>query len=96
MIASGRVHIPVAATYALSSIKEAVAHTQRGGKILLEVAGSSNWPRNRHLSVQHFGRTRVVTMENEISQSLLLAIFCLVAVVIADWAIQPRDRDDDD
>jgi NADPH:quinone reductase-like Zn-dependent oxidoreductase len=42
MIASGRVHIPVAATYALSSIKEAVAHAQRGGKILLEVSGSSN------------------------------------------------------
>jgi len=42
MIASGRVHIPVAATYALSSIKEAVAHAQRGGKILLDVAGSSS------------------------------------------------------
>jgi len=42
MIASLRVHIPVAATYALSSIKEAVAHAQRGGKVLLEVAGSSN------------------------------------------------------
>ena len=41
MIASGRVHIPVAATYALSSIKEAVAHALRGGKILLDVAGSS-------------------------------------------------------
>jgi NADPH:quinone reductase-like Zn-dependent oxidoreductase len=41
MIASGRVHIPVAATYALSSIREAVAHAQRGGKILLEIAGSS-------------------------------------------------------
>jgi NADPH:quinone reductase-like Zn-dependent oxidoreductase len=41
MIASGRVHIPVAATYALSSIKEAVAHAQRGGKILLDVAGST-------------------------------------------------------
>src|SRR3984893_3239923 len=40
MIASGRVHIPVAATYPLSSIREAVAHTQRGGKILLDVAGS--------------------------------------------------------
>jgi NADPH:quinone reductase-like Zn-dependent oxidoreductase len=40
MIASGRVHIPVAATYPLSSIKEAVAHAQRGGKILLDVAGS--------------------------------------------------------
>jgi NADPH:quinone reductase-like Zn-dependent oxidoreductase len=42
MIASSRVHIPVAATYALSSIRDAVAHAQRGGKILLEVAGSSN------------------------------------------------------
>jgi NADPH:quinone reductase-like Zn-dependent oxidoreductase len=42
MIASGRVHIPVAATYALSSIQEAVAHALRGGKILLDVAGSSN------------------------------------------------------
>jgi len=41
MIASGRVHIPVAATYALSSIKEAVAHAQRGGKILLDVGGSN-------------------------------------------------------
>ncbi len=41
MIASGRVHIPVAATYDLSSIKEAVAHALRGGKILLDVAGSS-------------------------------------------------------
>ena len=41
MIASGRVHIPVAATYPISSIKQAVAHAQRGGKILLDVAGSS-------------------------------------------------------
>jgi NADPH:quinone reductase-like Zn-dependent oxidoreductase len=38
MIASGGVHIPIAATYPLSSIKEAVAHAQRGGKILLDVA----------------------------------------------------------
>jgi NADPH:quinone reductase-like Zn-dependent oxidoreductase len=42
MIASGQVHIPVTATYDLSSIKEAVAHALRGGKILLDVAGSSN------------------------------------------------------
>ena len=42
MIASGGVHIPVTATYPLSSIKEAVEHALRGGKILLEVAGSSN------------------------------------------------------
>ena len=38
MIASGRVQIPVAATYPLSSIKEAVAHAVRGGKILLDVS----------------------------------------------------------
>ena len=38
MIAAGRVRIPVAATYPLSSIKEAVAHASRGGKILLDVA----------------------------------------------------------
>jgi NADPH:quinone reductase-like Zn-dependent oxidoreductase len=42
MIASGRVQMPVAATYALSSIKEAVARAQRGGKVLLDVAGSSS------------------------------------------------------
>jgi NADPH:quinone reductase-like Zn-dependent oxidoreductase len=42
MIASGRVHIPIAATYALSSIREAVVHAQRGGKILLRVSGSSS------------------------------------------------------
>ena len=41
MVASGRVRIPVTGTYPLSSIKEAVAHAQRGGKILLDVAGSS-------------------------------------------------------
>jgi hypothetical protein len=41
MIASGRGHVPVAATYPLSAIKSAVAHAQRGGKILLDVAGSS-------------------------------------------------------
>jgi NADPH:quinone reductase-like Zn-dependent oxidoreductase len=40
MIASGQVHVPVAATYPLSSIKEAVSHALRGGKILLDVAGS--------------------------------------------------------
>jgi NADPH:quinone reductase-like Zn-dependent oxidoreductase len=39
MIASGRAHIPVARTYPLSAIKDAVAHAQRGGKVLLDVAG---------------------------------------------------------
>ncbi len=41
MIASAKVHIPVTATYPLSSIKEAVAHAQRGGKVLLDVSESS-------------------------------------------------------
>ncbi|HXB04621.1 MAG TPA: zinc-dependent alcohol dehydrogenase family protein [Candidatus Angelobacter sp.] len=41
MIASGRMHIPVTATYPLSAIKEAVAHAQRGGKVLLDIAGPS-------------------------------------------------------
>jgi NADPH:quinone reductase-like Zn-dependent oxidoreductase len=40
MIASGQLQIPVVATYPLSSIKEAVAHAQRGGKILLDVGSS--------------------------------------------------------
>jgi NADPH:quinone reductase-like Zn-dependent oxidoreductase len=38
VIASGQVHIPVAATYPLSAIKDAVAHVQRGGKVLLDIA----------------------------------------------------------
>lgn len=35
-------------------------------------------------------------MDNEISRLLLLAIFSVVAIVIADWAMRPRDRGDDD
>jgi hypothetical protein len=38
----------------------------------------------------------MVAMQSEISQLLLLAIFCVVAIVVADWAMQPKDRDDDD
>jgi NADPH:quinone reductase-like Zn-dependent oxidoreductase len=41
IIAAGRVHIPVAGIYPLASIKEAVAHAQRGGKVLLDVAANS-------------------------------------------------------
>jgi NADPH:quinone reductase-like Zn-dependent oxidoreductase len=37
MIAAGQVSIPVAATYPLKAIKEAVEHAQRGGKVLLDV-----------------------------------------------------------
>jgi hypothetical protein len=35
-------------------------------------------------------------MQNDISQLLLLAIFCVVAIVVADWVMRPKDRDDDD
>jgi NADPH:quinone reductase-like Zn-dependent oxidoreductase len=37
MIAAGQVNIPVAATYPLRAIKEAVEHAQRGGKVLLDI-----------------------------------------------------------
>jgi NADPH:quinone reductase-like Zn-dependent oxidoreductase len=36
-LASGAVRIPIAATYPLSAIKDAVAHVQRGGKVLLDL-----------------------------------------------------------
>jgi NADPH:quinone reductase-like Zn-dependent oxidoreductase len=36
MIATGKLHVPVAATYPLSAIKDAVAHVERGGKVLLD------------------------------------------------------------
>jgi len=35
-------------------------------------------------------------MQDEISQLLLLAIFCITAIVLADWAMRPKDRNDDD
>ena len=38
LIAEGEVHIPIAATYPLSAIQDAVAYAQRGGKVLLDVA----------------------------------------------------------
>lgn len=38
LIRSGKLHVPIAAIYPMSSIKEAVAHTQRGGKVLLQIA----------------------------------------------------------
>ena len=38
MIDTGQVRIPVAASYPLKAIKDAVAHAQRGGKVLLDVA----------------------------------------------------------
>ena len=35
-------------------------------------------------------------MQDEISQLLLLAILCVVAIVVADWAMRPKNRNDDD
>jgi hypothetical protein len=35
-------------------------------------------------------------MNNEISELLLLAIFCITAIVAADWAMHTKNRDDDD
>jgi NADPH:quinone reductase-like Zn-dependent oxidoreductase len=36
LITSGKLSVPVAATYPLSAIKAAVAHVERGGKVLLD------------------------------------------------------------
>jgi NADPH:quinone reductase-like Zn-dependent oxidoreductase len=38
LIADGRLHTPIAAIYPLSAIQDAVAHTLRGGKVLLKVS----------------------------------------------------------
>ena len=35
-ITSGKLSVPVAATYSLSAIKDAVTHVERGGKVLLD------------------------------------------------------------
>jgi hypothetical protein len=35
-------------------------------------------------------------MGNEINQLLMLAILGVVAILIADWAMRPKDRKDDD
>jgi NADPH:quinone reductase-like Zn-dependent oxidoreductase len=41
LVASGAIHVPVAATYPLTALREAVLHAQRGGKVLLNVAGAA-------------------------------------------------------
>jgi NADPH:quinone reductase-like Zn-dependent oxidoreductase len=43
LITQGRFHAPIAAVYPLSAIKDAVAHTLRGGKILLQVHPPARW-----------------------------------------------------
>src|SRR5258707_8013642 len=37
LIARGKLHVPVAAVYPLSSIKDAIAHVRKGGKVLLDI-----------------------------------------------------------
>jgi NADPH:quinone reductase-like Zn-dependent oxidoreductase len=41
LVASGAIQVPIAATYPLSSLREAVLHAQRGGKVLLDLRGTS-------------------------------------------------------
>ncbi|WJR75551.1 zinc-dependent alcohol dehydrogenase family protein [Bradyrhizobium sp. NP1] len=40
LVASGAIHVPIAAVYPLSSLREAVLHAERGGKVLLELGGA--------------------------------------------------------
>ena len=41
LVASGAIQVPIAATYPLSSLVEAVLHAQRGGKVLLDLRAKS-------------------------------------------------------
>ena len=38
LIAEGKLYVPVAATYSLSEGKQALAHIQRGGKVLFKIS----------------------------------------------------------
>jgi NADPH:quinone reductase-like Zn-dependent oxidoreductase len=38
LVAAGKLHVPIAATYPLASAATALAHAQKGGKVLFEVA----------------------------------------------------------
>jgi NADPH:quinone reductase-like Zn-dependent oxidoreductase len=40
LVASGAIHAPIAATYPLASLRDAVLHAQRGGKVLLDLRGA--------------------------------------------------------
>ena len=42
LIASGALRVPVAAIYPMSKIKEAITHLLKGGKVLIDIAGSFN------------------------------------------------------
>lgn len=41
LVASGAIQAPIAATYPLSSLREAVVHAERGGKVLLDLGGAA-------------------------------------------------------
>src|SRR5438552_980907 len=41
LVASGAIRAPIAATYPLTALREAVAHVQRGGKVMFDVDGAS-------------------------------------------------------
>src|SRR5258706_465312 len=40
LVASGVIRVPIAATYRLTAFREAVAHVQRGGKVMFDVDGA--------------------------------------------------------
>ena len=40
-VASGAIHTPITAIYPLSGFRDAVAHVQRGGKVLFEIGGAA-------------------------------------------------------
>ena len=42
LVASGAIQVPIAATYPLSSLREAILHAQRGGKVLLDLRGTTS------------------------------------------------------
>lgn len=42
LVASGRLHAPVAKTYALADVAAAIAHTLAGGKVLLEIGAQDS------------------------------------------------------
>jgi NADPH:quinone reductase-like Zn-dependent oxidoreductase len=37
LVASGAIRVPIAATYPISSLRDAILHAQRGGKVLLDL-----------------------------------------------------------
>jgi NADPH:quinone reductase-like Zn-dependent oxidoreductase len=40
LIRTGKLHVPVSAVYPLAEVKQAIEHTRRGGKVLLDIGGA--------------------------------------------------------